>query len=84
MTTEQVVTLTIRLAAALVWLAYLVRTMRGDLHVETAVVAVLIALYAGAQAIRALTAPASTFLEFTLISAVALVAGLALLTSPRR
>lgn len=84
MTIEQDVALAIRVGAALVWIAYLVRTSHRELRIHEATLVVLLALYTGAQAYRAITSPGTLLVEFTVISAVALVAGLALLLSPRR
>ena len=87
MTTEQILSIVIRSGAAIVWLLYLIHVFRSpDAPGRFRAVIILSVLvsYAGIQAYRAWVAPTGLLVEFTALSAVALMVGLAVLTTPRR
>ena len=88
MTQDQLLSLVIRSGAFAVWALYLIQAFRDDaiprrLRLRAVLVLGTVVLYTGTQAWRAVVSPV-VLVEFTVVSAVALIAGIAAVTTPRR
>ena len=87
MTAEQILSIVIRSGAAIVWLLYLIHVFRSpDAPGRFRAVIILSVLVAHTVllAYRAWAVPGGLLVEFTAMSAVTLMVGLAVLTTPRR
>ena len=87
MTTEQILSIVIRSGAAIVWLLYLIHVFRSPDapgRFRAVIILSVLVAYTGLQSYRAWVAPGGGLIEFTTVSAVALMVGLAVLTTPRR
>jgi hypothetical protein len=79
-TPDQAATHILRTAAFLVWLVYLLVLMRHRVRLRDGLTVAIVVLYTGGQAWRAAFFPGAVLLEFTVVSMIALLAGIAFLT----